>query len=176
MLELQNYVDKALAAGMTRARIIDTKNIFVANWVRLKCQYGCGGYRKRLSCPPYSPTPEYTRKMISEYKKAMLMQIEKIKPAAEARMSRMLKKIIVSLEREFFLDGYYKAFGMTSGPCRICRTCDTTKPCEFPYEARPAMEACGIDVYMTARANGFELEVVKTEDSCCTCNGLLLIE
>lgn len=176
MSDLQKYVDRALSSGMSRARIIDTKNIFVANWVRLKCQYGCGGYGKRLSCPPYSPTPEYTRRMIGEYKAAMLMQIEKIRPAIETRMSRKLKRVVASLEREVFLDGYYKAFGMTSGPCRMCGKCNTSKPCKFPYEARPAMEACGIDVYMTARANGFELEVVKTEDSCCTYNALLLIE
>jgi hypothetical protein len=38
------------------------------------------------------------------------------------------------------------------------------------------MEACGIDVYQTVRNAGFKLEVVKTEDSCCTYNGLILVD
>jgi predicted metal-binding protein len=176
MNRLNVYVKKALSMGITRAKIIDTKTISVANWVKMKCQFGCGGYGKRLTCPPYSPTPEYTRKMIAEYRKALLMQIENILPTKEHSVSRKLKSIVADLERKIFLDGYYKAFGMTSGPCGLCRTCSTKKPCKYPYEARPAMEACGVDVYQTVRSNGFKLEVVTTEDSCCTYNGLILIE
>ena len=176
MMGMRKYVDRALSLGITKAKIIDARNIVVANWVRLKCQYGCGGYGKRLTCPPYSPMPDYTKEMIKEFSKALLMQIVDIPPEKEMRMSRKLKKIVAELEREIFLDGYYRAFGMTSGPCRLCRTCNTAKPCKFPYEARPSMEACGIDVYQTVRNSGYKLEVVKTEDSCCTYNGLILIE
>jgi predicted metal-binding protein len=120
--------------------------------------------------------PGYTKEMIKEFSKALLMQIVDIPPEKEMRVSRKLKRIVAELEREIFLDGYYKAFGMTSGPCRLCRKCNTEKPCKFPYEARPSMEACGIDVYQTVRNSGYKLEVVKTEDSCCTYNGLILIE
>jgi predicted metal-binding protein len=116
------------------------------------------------------------QKMVSEYRKALLMQIENIPPSKEHRVSQKLKRIVADLEREIFLDGYYKAFGMTSGPCRLCRTCSTKKPCKYPYRARPSMEACGIDVYQTVRNNRFKLEVVTTEDSYCTYNGLILIE
>lgn len=175
-MELRKYLDKALSKGMTNAKIINTKNVIVANWVRLKCQYGCGGYGKRLTCPPYSPMPDYTQNMMKEYSSALLMQIADIPPEREMKTSRKLKKIVAELERELFLDGYYKAFGMTSGPCRLCRTCNTEKHCKYPYEARPSMEACGIDVYQTVRNVGFKLEVVRTEDSCCTYNGIILIE
>jgi predicted metal-binding protein len=175
MTEMQKSVDRALSMGITKAKIINTKNVVVANWVRLKCQYGCGGYNKRLTCPPYSPKPDYTERMINEYSKALLMQIEKIPPKIEHKESQKLKKIVADMERVLFLDGYYKAFGMTSGPCRLCRACNTEKPCKYPYEARPSMEACGIDVYQTVRNSGFKLEVVKTEDSCCTYNGLIFI-
>ena len=88
MPEWHKYVEKTLSRGMTKAKIISTKNIVVANWVRAKCQYGCGGYGKRLTCPPYSPPPDYTKKMVDEYTSALLMQIEKINPRKEAKMSR----------------------------------------------------------------------------------------
>jgi predicted metal-binding protein len=176
MSNLEKYVNAVLSKGITYAKIIDAKTVVVSNWVRVKCQYGCGGYGERLTCPPFSPTPEYTRKMLGEYSKALLMQISGIESEKERTMSRKLKKIVTDLERDIFLDGYYKAFGMASGPCRLCRTCNTKKECVYPEQARPAMEACGIDVYQTVRNNGFELQVVKSEDACCSYNGVVLIE
>jgi predicted metal-binding protein len=176
MRKLETYAEKARSLGMSRAEIIDTRNVVVENWVRLKCQYGCGGYGQCLTCPPYSPTPGYMKKMIGEYSIGLLMQIENVPAAERPRLGFSLRRIVADLEREIFLDGYHKAFGLTAGPCRLCKTCDTTRDCKHPYVARPSMEACGIDVYQTARNCGFELEVVKTEDSPYSYVGLILIE
>jgi len=104
------------------------------------------------------------------------MQIENISLMGRPRLGPKLRKIVADLEREVFLDGYYKAFGMALGPCRFCKTCDTSEPCKHPYEARPSVEACGIDVYQTARNCGFELEVVRTEECPYSYIGLILIE
>lgn len=38
------------------------------------------------------------------------------------------------------------------------------------------MEACGIDVYSTARNNGFPIYVLKSKDEIENCYGLILIE
>jgi predicted metal-binding protein len=175
MITLNKYVKKALQYGAEEAKIIDTKNIVTGNWVRLKCQYGCDGFGKRLTCPPFSPTPEYTKKMVSEYKKALILSYHS-KPGQERAQRRKMHKAVAKLEREIFLDGYYKAFGMVAGPCRLCIPCDVNKTCKFTEIARPAMEACGIDVYQTARNSGIKLEVAKsTKDIskyCC----LILIE
>ena len=176
MLTLETYAEKAKSLGLSKAEIIALGNVVVGNWVRLKCQYGCGGYGEYLTCPPYSPTPDYTKKMIGEYSKGLLMQIENISLADRPGQGSKLRKIVADLEREIFLDGYYKAFGMASGPCRFCKACDTNEPCKHPYKARPSMEACGVDVYQTARNCGFELEVVKTEDCPYSYVALILIE
>ncbi|MGB9721955.1 MAG: DUF2284 domain-containing protein [bacterium] len=90
----KRYILKASKMGITNARIIDTRTIVVANWVRLKCQYGCNGYNKYLTCPPFSPTPEYTPEVVSEYKTALLLQIEKIPPEKEDEIWQKLKRII----------------------------------------------------------------------------------
>ena len=104
-------------------------------------------------------------------------------PASSEEMEKRLKKIIqnedhivfvAELEREIFLDGYYKAFGMGCGPCRICKSCP--EECPYPRLARPSMEACGIDVYATARKAGFPIEVVKDYDRPSNRFGLILIE
>ena len=65
--------------------------------------------------------------------------------------------MVTHLEGEMFKDGYYKAFAMLAGPCFRCKECGVVEgvPCRNPGKIRPAMEAYGIDVYRTARNNGF---------------------
>ncbi len=176
MPRLDSYAEKAKSLGVSKAEIIDTGNVVVAHWVRLKCQYGCGAYGGCFTCPPYSPTLEYIEKMIGEYANGLLMQMENISLINRPRLGSKLRRIVADLEREIFLDGYYKAFGLAAGPCRFCKRCDTNKPCKHPHWARPSMEACGIDVYQTARNCGFELEVVKTEDCPYSLVALILIQ
>jgi len=175
MSKLDSYAEKAKSLGVSKAEIIDTGNVVVAHWVRLKCQYGCEAYGGFLTCPPYSPTPEYTEKVIGEYAEALLMQIENISLINGRGLGSKLRRIVADLEREIFLDGYYKAFGLAAGPCRLCKRCDTNQPCKYPYWARPSMEACGIDVYRTARNCEFELEVVRSEDCLYSLVALIFI-
>jgi predicted metal-binding protein len=88
---------------------------------------------------------------------------------------RAIDQIVPELEREVFLAGHHKAFGFGCGPCSICDECNLER-CSHPHRARPAMEAAGIDVYATARGNGFPIQVV-TDFSCPQdYYGLVLIE
>jgi predicted metal-binding protein len=86
------------------------------------------------------------------------------------------QKTIVRLEIGIFLDGYYKAWSMGSGYCRLCKECDPTGFCRHGFEARPAMEACGIDVFKTARDNGFHIDVVRNHGDEMNLFGVVLIE
>jgi predicted metal-binding protein len=162
----QEWVALAIKLGAKAAKIIPAPSVETGVWVRWKCQFGCGGFGTSLTCPPHTPTPEQTRKMLDEYKTAILFEAGRGEP----------KDIAVALEREIFLSGYYKAFGLGAGPCRHCRTCAFEKGCRHPYEARPAMEACGIDVYATARKHGFTINVVRNESDPQHYFGLVLIE
>jgi predicted metal-binding protein len=176
--QMKKYLKKAEKFGVSWARLIHPKNVVVAEWVRLKCQYGCGRYGTCLTCPPFSPTPEYTRKMLAYYSRALIMLYD-VPPGPkekERNKRRKMRRQIASLEREIFLDGYYKAFAMASGPCNICKTCDTSQPCKFEDLGRPSMEACGIDVYATLANVGYKLEVVKSYDQLWHYSGLILID
>ena len=86
--------------------------------------------------------------------------------------------MLTDLEGEMFKDGYYKALLFLAGPCTLCKECGKLKgnSCEFGDRARPAMEACGIDVYQTARNNGFFIETLreKTETQNAYC--LMLVD
>lgn len=158
----------ALKLGIQEARIISARTVKTAAWVRFKCQFGCSGFGECLSCPPYSPTPYETRLMIKEYSKAILLH-----KTGGSKVS--VSGVVYKLEREAFLSGYYKAFGMGAGPCMLCRICDLKKGCRHAEEARPAMEACGIDVFATARANGFPIETVTSTQCRANYYGIVFL-
>ncbi|HSW39877.1 MAG TPA: DUF2284 domain-containing protein [Acidobacteriota bacterium] len=164
--DYRRFVKTAMEIGAEDAKIIEASTIVTAAWVRLKCQYGCGGYNSNICCPPHTPGHEETRKVIDCYRKALMIQRKKAGTVTE---------IIVALEHEIFLSGYYKAFGFGAGGCFLCKTCPESG-CDRPYEARPGMEGCGIDVYATARANGFPIEVVRDHGSDQNYYGIVLIE
>ena len=68
MKRYTRYIKKAKSLGVRGAKIIHANSIVTAEWVRRKCQFGCDGYGHSLTCPPYSPSPEQTRKMVKGYK------------------------------------------------------------------------------------------------------------
>ena len=154
--------------GAKEAKVISTKNVFTAAWVRKKCQFGCDGYGCCLTCPPFSPSPEETRKVLNDYHTAILVHCGDGQPED-------VKDIVVQLEREIFLSGYYKALGFGAGPCNLCHDCNLEK-CRYPDKARPSMEAAGIDVFKTARRAGFPIEVVSSFKRKPNYYGLVLVE
>jgi len=165
MKKFHKYIRQAKSLGALESKIIRAKSIVTAEWVRLKCRFGCDGYGRRLTCPPCSPAPEETRRMLKEYRHALLVHGDEYAD---------IQKIVSALEREIFLDGFHKAFALASGPCQLCERCGEF--CKYPEKARPAMEACGIDVYTTARNNGFPIQVVRKRDCGGDYYGVVLIE
>jgi predicted metal-binding protein len=163
-LSLEDLRVLAVKLGGKNAKILRAEDVIVADWVRLKCMYGCDGYGRSLTCPPYSPTPEETRRMLRSYEYCILVEFP-----SEADTHR----IMAELEREAFLAGYYSAFAMPAGPCELCGEC-TLKNCRYPEIARPSMEACGIDVYATARKAGFDIKPLKSRGEIPKYFGLLL--
>ena len=63
-----------------------------------------------------------------------------------------------------------------AGPCPVCAECPEDGNCRHPEQARPAMEASGIDVYQTVKNAGLRLEPVTERDGYVKYFGLLLLE
>jgi len=160
------FARRACGLGAVNAKVIRADTIVTAPWVRMKCQFGCGGFNTSLCCPPHSPKPEETREVIACYRRALLIHCKSdVRPT----------KVVAELEREIFLSGFYKALAFGAGPCRLCKRC-SFKECVHPEDARPSMEACGIDVFSTARANGYPIQVVTNYSCDENYYGLVLID
>jgi len=171
----KKYVEQALAAGADEAKIVPVANVKTAEWVRLKCQFGCDGFGKGLCCPPRTPTPEQMKRVLADYRRALIYSYV-CTPSDYRPKRRRMRRLVAELERTAFLDGLYKAFGLADGPCRLCRTCDVTSDCRHPEDARPSMEGCGIDVYATARNSGIELDVATRRDGPSKHINLILLD
>ena len=141
--DLTPFVARAVELGALEAKVIDVSSVVTAAWVRMKCKYGCGCHGTNLCCPPHSPTPEETQRVLDCYERGILL--------------------------------HFKAFGYGAGPCFLCEKCNL-QSCVHAYEARPAMEACGIDVFATVRANGYPIEVVTDRECDQNHYALLLVE
>lgn len=166
---LESLCEKALKLGAKECRVIDVSTVKTAAWVRYKCKFGCDGFGECLTCPPYSPTPDETQKVLDCYERAILIH-------AEMGAKKDISRIAVEVEKQAFLAGYYKAWAMGAGPCRICKTCDTGNLCKHLDKARPSLEACGIDVFQTVRNNGFEIDTLDSLRCKVNLFALVLVE
>jgi len=173
----------AIDEGAGSARKISPEDVIIGQWVRLKCQYGCGGYGRYFTCPPYSPSVGETKRMVMEYDSALLFEFA-FNP--ESGKNPNITELMFELERKAFLDGLYKAFAFSAGPCRLCDSCVASsienanqfskRLCRHQGKARPSMESCGIDVFKTARKVGYEIDVVKNHGDYYKRFGLLMLD
>lgn len=116
--------------------------------------------------------------MLDSYQRAILFRLESPhKPGRSKKFKEYFAKLL-ELEGRIFKDGYYKALVLLAGPCSLCAECAKKKGniCNFGGRLRPSMEACGIDVFQTARNHGFFIKTLseKTETQNVYC--LMLID
>jgi predicted metal-binding protein len=171
--KLASFLQMARERGVDHALVIAPASIITAPWVRLKCQFGCFGFGRSRCCPPYTPTPGQMRDVLNAYQQAILLHRHWQKGY---EVLEQFNEMVVDIEKALFLDGYYKAWAMGSGPCRRCKECDTTGTCRHADRARPSLESCGIDVFATARKHNLPIHVVRTHKEERDLFGVVLVE
>jgi predicted metal-binding protein len=176
----------AHALGNADAKLIQPSQVSVREWVRLKCQYGCDLYAKKLTCPPFTPTIEETKRMLSEYHKILLLKFEQ-RPITEKDHDKFMEELnkredqasdkTLKIEKELMLKGYYKAFALEPGTCNKCNECGPQPgKCKFPSEARPTPESLAIDIFETVKNAGWQIEIKTAPNLKWTNYALILVE
>ena len=149
--------------GFEDFRWIKASDIVVAQWVRMKCAYGCRSYGKKGTCPPNSPPLEECRAFFGEYEDAVLFHIPGTlaDPDKRDQWSREINDRLLKVERDVFLKDYRKAFLLFMDECQICLSCPGIRQeCLHLDGARPCPEALGVDVFATVRKYGFPIKVL----------------
>ncbi|MCW4023170.1 MAG: DUF2284 domain-containing protein [archaeon] len=146
--------DLAIELGASETKIVPASEIIVENRVVLKCRVGCKHYGKTLMCPPYAPSIEDFRKIITEYSYVLLFKFKsksELTPDVAKLLSKNdndptlteemrekirsfwaswkqdklhLLKMVRDLEREAMNKGYSMAVGFTTGSCLVCKDCN----------------------------------------------------
>lgn len=163
----------------------------------------CKDYGRNLMCPPYVMSVPELREVLSKYEWAILIQVEapikadmkneiqqtddvaglyKNKKFLDAFRKNFgsnfvqLHLIINKVEAKASMLGYRFATGFKAGACTLCPECvveNSKKHCRHPYQARPSMEAVGIDVLKTAEIAGLPVDFPPNGNAVW--NGLVLI-
>lgn len=178
--DLEKYCQSVTEGKEAEAMVIDPSGVVTAPWVRLKCQFGCAGYGRGYCCPPDTPGPLEMRAVLDSYRRAILFHIRGAKTADRKRRGYFATffEALVDLEGEMFKDGFYRALVFLAGPCTLCKECakQSGKACHLGARARPSMEACGIDVYQTARNHGFFIQPLRHKSEVQNCYCLMLVD
>jgi predicted metal-binding protein len=149
-------------AGATEVRRIPVADIVVDERVRLKCQVPlCDSFGRNFTCPPFLPSVPEFREMLSRYGGAVLVQVSAegpFDPREEVfAYARTLHGLMNRAEGIAFAEGFRFAAALIGGCCRLCDECAAVRPgepCRHPFQARPSMEAMGIDVLATLEKAG----------------------
>jgi len=192
----------AMKNGAKKAKVMEANKVVLDERVQMKCRYPpCANYGKNLMCPPYVMNTKEFREIVAKYKYAIAVQLEflvgdelkamiagdksfrdlgnnaeyraKIEKELHEIIANKMGTLISAIEREAFVKGYYLSLGLGMGGCMLCPVCELKFPCKHPWEARPSMEALGIDVARTVKNAGLTLSWESKDIK--TLNGLILI-
>jgi predicted metal-binding protein len=182
---LKTLCNNALEYGAIKATAISTREIVMDPRVRMKCAIPvCDGYGRCLMCPPNIMTMQEFETALERYQDAIVIQFEITmdKKKMEGKIGSMelaklrldddydamltdsmktMSKALINLERDALHMGYRFTTALSAGNCRLCDECvgpGKGKQCRHPFEARPAAEALGVDVFATAALAGMPIE------------------
>lgn len=178
----QRLLHKGKSYGLNAIFPFRIDKIVVAEWVHLKCRYGCNRYNTNWCCPPATPKPDKVRSILSEYSRALLLVGSN--SCADFYLNNQRKRVTqvrcwkgtVSLERLLFLEGYYKAFSLVGECCALCKECSYPDECRFPQEKRPSVESFSIDVIGTLKNLGTTSTVAAKTGETYNYYGIILLE
>lgn len=171
--DLFSIVKKALKWGALDAKVIRTQDIATAEWVRLKCRYGCPNYGRHLDCPPNTPDSELMRRLLGEYHRAIILKLARL-PQYRAELSGIVHKV----ERELLLNQFYRALAFGAGSCGLCvaECVRELGRCPHPHNIRPAAEGAGVDWFETLKNNGWELRIAQDKGESPPSYSLILVD
>jgi predicted metal-binding protein len=164
--------------GFSDFKWINPKEIVVAQWVRVKCTFGCSDYGLG-TCPPNTPSVSECDRFFKEYENGLIIRLNKFadKNAYPSDWSKEMTNKLLDIEREIFLSGYQKTFLLNQTCCTLCKDCTGNRfDCKDKTRSRPSPEGFAVDVYQTVRNAGLEINVVAVNPADISRIAILLIE
>lgn len=175
------YAALALEMGASAAEAVAASSVLIDDRVTLKCAVPkCFGYGVCANCPPHSPPPEQTRRLLAQYQTAVVYRLD-VPAAVIVRDRQTIHERVEAYKKSFsmagalesaaFYDGHYLSVAFASGSCKstYCFDLDCAvlgkQKCRHNLVARPSMEAVGIDCFALAESLGWEMYCIGSSAS-----------
>jgi len=172
-------IDSLLSGqGFSDYKWINPKEIVVAQWVRIKCLFGCADYGSG-TCPPNTPSVSDCNSFFKEYEVGIIIRLNKFadRDSYPSDWSGEMTRRLLETEKDIFLSGYQKVFLLNQTCCSMCKDCTGNRiDCRDKKNSRPSPESFAVDVYSTVRNAGMEISVVSENPAEMTRIAILLIE
>jgi predicted metal-binding protein len=183
---LHTLQQNALVLGATDAKVISSNDIPVEDEVILFCKDPlCESYGQCLFCPPHAMSPKSMRLIVAESEKAVIFRLDlpSENNLEESRIIHFRKifRIASALEQVAVNAGYAKSRGYAASSCKPvfcpsyqCQALWDGKSCRYPTEARPSMEAVGINVFKLFERVGWEIHRISKDTDAADLPGGVL--
>ena len=160
MLNMEQLNALALEAGFTHTAPLDAATIELKDEVRDMCASNtCRAYGKNWSCPPACGELDALRRQVARYHSGILVQtVGEIEDSMDfegiMEVEAAHKDHFMALH-EKLLARWPDLLALGAGTCTRCKSCTyPDAPCRFPDKRVSSMEAYGMVVMETCKANG----------------------
>lgn len=160
MLNNEQLAAMAAEAGFTHSAPLDVATLELKDEVRAMCSANtCGAYGKNWSCPPACGALEDLRQQFAQFSRGILVQtVGEVEDSMD--FEGMMEAEAAHREHfnalhERLLEKWPGLIALGAGTCTLCKACTyPDAPCRFPDKRVSSMEACGLVVMDTCKANG----------------------
>jgi len=146
----------------------------------LQCMYGCrvySNFSRRWSCVPFCPNPDETKRIVSSYKHALILNkafrppifsnrswlgfnpLRDVEQKAWATYCYGNMNAIALRVEEFLAERGFTTYTYGMSPCHVCMKCTYPSECKVLPKLRFSADASGIDIYASARMAGVDFEI-----------------
>ena len=160
MLDMGRLAAMAAEAGFTHSAPLDVSTLELRDEVRAMCSANtCRAYGRNWSCPPACGELEDLRQKFAQYSRGLLVQtvgeVEDSMDFEGMMEAEAAHKEHFAALHEKLLETWPGLLALGAGTCTRCKACTyPDAPCRFPDRRVSSMEACGLVVMDTCKANG----------------------
>ena len=118
-----------------------------------QCKFGCSEYGKYPSCPPNTGAFDDIKRFVKTYKWFIVVTTEStFRYNSDFYLQefnsykRVFQEKLINIQKVLYSMGFFHAFPLFPGSCKLCATCGMPERCFRPQDVRPAVSAMGIEL------------------------------
>lgn len=131
-------------------RILDTRDIFVRERVRIICKTECQRYGSTWACPPAVGTLEECEARIKSYTNVVFFssvaEVSDVLNMEELLSTRRAHEDLATEVGNYLKGEGYETYILSAESCDICENCSYKEgqPCRHPDRMHPCLESHGV--------------------------------